>query len=585
MLSTLLCLALCAPSDPATVQAAELTTRMFDLAPILEPRAATPTAIRLLPALVNPRGSDVFEEFEPTALAADSVVDLVRNCVWQDEWEFEGRSLDLVMTETGTFMRVTLPAARMVDVANFLQFLTQTLNAATVVTVDVHRVRTTGQGQPTIPADAAGVAELVADGRLGPARTFTLRLKPGRVEHSALLQSHTYVSHFEVEIAQAAARPNPITRTLETGTSLSMRGDVMQDGRVALQYALSDSAIPTAFDSIELKTEAQFVSERGSETSSARCVIQSPTLRFATLAGTAELERGKSIVVGAIDPTATATDHAGIVVVLRADEIAARSDVFPIGDRELRILNVGYSALSALRIPAATRAQLQWTTDPASEPQAFVDLVREPDHSLVEAATYASGAFDSGEVYVMAQGPFVFLRTATAPAQARDLGADIEARLRAALPQVPASTLVDLQIGEGTNARVCGRVSCSNRGALALAGTQENYVASWEVDVANNSSIAQPITFMLPSAFAARVTSAPTVEASRSVRLQFLSQFRSGPKTVIDPQMPLLGISHAREFLTTSFDATRWLGVLDAIPFGMVELWPGRTDPVIAVLH
>lgn len=584
MLSTVLCLALCMPSDPATASAADLATRLFDLSPILEPRSATATGIRLLPTATNPRAPERYEDPEPTIFSADTVVDLVRNCVWSEEWEFEGRSLEFVPTEDGNFLRVTLPAARMAEVEDFLNFLTQTLNAKSVVTVDVHRVRTTTGAAPTIPADAHGVAELVQSGQLAPARTFKLLLKPGRVEHAALTQSHTYVSHFEVEIAQAAARSQPITRTIETGTAMSMRGDAMPDGRIALQYAISDSAIPTAFDSIELKTDAQFVSERGSETSSARCVVQSPTVRFATVAGTAELAKGQSIVIGALDPTAGSTEHAGAVVVIRAEEIATRGGTFPCGTRRLHVIDVGFAATTALQIPRATRDALQWTPNQEGEPQTWIEISDNRDIPFVDTAIQATGAYDAPEFYAGTHGPFIFVRTQNAQGGGGAAAPDFEALVLASLPQAPLSDLVDLKIGDG-NSRTCGRVSCSSRGGLALAGTQENYVASWEIDVANNSSIAQPVTFMLPSAFAARVTSAPTTQQSRSIRVQFLGRFRAGPKVVIDSQIPLLGISHGLEFLSAAFDATRWVSPGDAIPFGEVELQPGQTAPLIAALR
>lgn len=587
MFSPLLCLALWFPSEPDAVTTAELTTRVFDLAPILQARAATPTSVSLLPLPVNPYVRGAVEEHEPTGIPADVVIDLVRNCVWPEEWEFEGRTLDLVDTESGRLLRVTLPAARMHDVEQFLRYLTETLNAETTVTVSVHRVIAAPRPPRSIPADVAGVAELQRNGQLGPARSFRMRLNPGRVEHSALRQSHTFVADYDVEIAQAAARAQPILRTFETGTELSVRGDVLRDGRVALQFAVTDSVVPLAFEAIELKGDAQFVSERGAESSSVRCVLQSPLVRCGTVAGTAELAAGEAVVVGAIDPSAFSTEHAGIVVVVRADSIAPKTGVFPLGEIELRTITTGYMAMTALRIPSIVEQQLGWTAsfDADLGEVDRIDLSNAVDATLVEAATFASGALDSGNVYLTSTGPFVFLRTRSSTNEPHESGTEFEGRLLAGLPDVPSSVVVDLRVGEGDDTFAWGRVSCSNRGGLALAGSQENYVVGWDVDVANNSSVGHPNTMMLPSVVAASVSTAPTVGSGRSVRVQFHASVRDGAKVVLDPQMPMLGISHAVNFLKTSFDATRALGVKDALPFGMVEITAGQPMPMIVRLN
>ncbi|MCC7173041.1 MAG: hypothetical protein IT459_21505 [Planctomycetes bacterium] len=587
MISPLLCLALWLPSEPDAVTTAELTTRVFDLAPILQPRASANVPIPLLPVVVNPYAPIPVEEREPTGLSADVVVDLVRTCVWPEEWEFEGRALERMDSDNGTVIRVTLPAARMHDVEQFLRYLTETLTAETTVTVSVHRVIAGPKPPRAIPADASGVAELQRNGQLGPARSFRMRLQPGRVEQTALRQTHSYVADYDVEIAQAAARAQPILRQFETGTELAVRGDVMRDGRVALQFAVTDSVAPLAFEAIDVRGEAQFVSERGAETSSVRCMLQSPLVRCATVAGTAELAAGEVVVVGAIDPSALSTEHAGIVVVVRADSIAPKARVFPLGDIELRTIDVGYVAMAHLDLPVLVGNRLGWSSDNDESIQAppHIDIPNGIDSSVVESATFASGAFDSGDVYVTSSGPFVFLRTRTTATEPRERGSELEGRLLARLPDVPSSAVVDLRMGEGDDMTTWGRVSTSIRGGLALAGSQESYVESWEVDVANNSSIVQPNTYMLPSVVVARASTSPTGENSRSIRVQFVSRLRDGAKVVLDPQMPMLGISHAVNFLKTEFDATRALGVKDALPFGLVELAAGRPLPMIVRLN
>lgn len=558
MLAPLLCLALTL-SEPAS---AELVRRTYDLRTILPRASGELVPIAALPLRQMP-SQELDMEFEGEyEFPCDLLLDLMLQTVAPEEWEYAGRGADL---RENDILMVEAPPEVQQEVERFLEFVGRATRPRIAVRVDVFRSGRTRDSADLAVGnlDQAGVdrlRKLVDSGVLTPVDTLHFDLLSGLPQTRVAAGYHSFLRDFDLEIAQASAIHSPIIETYPLGVVASVRADRDTQGRVLLSYALRDSWSAGATQDIDVRADHRISTDKGVEPILSGGVLQSPRVSFATMAGSVRLSAGGTATSMAAS-LGTEGVGPGTVVAFTLEKLDPIPEDFVSGERYLSIRDVGgnlsrgYQAHRFGRIALTSAARNPDSDDEQRLPGTIgVGPINGDDLSLVDDIIGRLLDDSDGEISAGQAANFVYVFGSK-----RYVSGWME-RLIGSLPLgggAPAllSSLAGAEASEqGAAPLFC--LSADVGDALAVCGTQRTMVTNYEVEVANNVSVAEPIVEAPVDGWAARMHTARNLADQHEARFYLLTH---------------LGILQRK----AHEHQAQGLGVLQMVSFGegLVEAW------------
>lgn len=506
------CAALLTPT--ARAQDETRVLRVYDVAALLEPSQDHPgPALSLEPSgIAGLEGAGGAEAaFEP-----DALIQLVRGAVAPDSWGHEATRCEVA----GTLLEVIQTAAVHAEVAALLAALRADVTRELEVRARI--VRCTAAGAIALLQQARARGGLLAaeavDAALAAAggemlHETTVRGRLGRLTHAAALRQRAFLGDLDVEVAQKAAIVDPITRRHEYGAVIEVRGHALGPDRLALECRC---VYATPVEPIRV------VEAAGGR-------IEMPERQVASVGGSVVCAPGDTWVGVAVSPTGGV---AFCLTPIRRDAPAAAGPAAAKAPRITRVYRIGalvrrprdYAA-PGLAPPGDSEgaggiAGLAFGGDEsdATAPltaDAVADLLRgnlDPDswehpRNRLEA---------QGDLLLVTHAPAMhdriagFLRTL---AESRAGGVRVEAALvtpDAALRDLfrgsepPPAERVDAWLAAaGARVLACAAVGARNlQEVSAWAGRTVPYLGDYEVEVAEEAKIPDPIPGLAREGFA-----------------------------------------------------------------------------------
>ncbi|MEW6743126.1 MAG: hypothetical protein AB1486_10235 [Planctomycetota bacterium] len=469
---------------------AELVTKRYVLAALQGlvaedgPGAKT---LPLLPMPMLPFGSTRgLPESEGLGVDLEELVEAVRQGVRPEEWEYAGRSIEVVDNS----LLVTAPADLHVEIAAFLTSLVHLLMTPLRVTIDLYETS-------ALVESRIGVSEADADswlrqhceaGELVPLRSFTLNALPGHWASRGLTRTVSYAADWSVEIAEQAVCGDPVMETLALGTQLLLKasktpsctqltiGLLHADLAAPIEERRLDSRSRLATDSAELRQQLDWRA-------------QLPAVRFASLATTMALKEGQVALLQV--GTAPLVQGQSMMAVVRA--VGHPPFFANLGAYCAAELGFFGTADEVPLVPEQGEALPTWMGEGFADGPGWwlASLVPGPamPYSLIGLLGQQIEIHDIRRV-----GPYLLLPVEKRDAvvslvktwhepQAIDPTLEVSLRSReATAPTAPGS-----EVARFTIPMVPGFE------AAAFFGVQKACVQDWDVDVANNAAVANPM--------------------------------------------------------------------------------------------
>ncbi|MFG0316765.1 MAG: hypothetical protein ACF8XB_05790, partial [Planctomycetota bacterium JB042] len=354
MLTPLVCLAL-AWNEPS---AAELVTRHYPLHALRSEHRTV--AVRTLPLREADHEEFDVEGGEEYALDPNAAVELVRNLVAPDEWEYEGRGIDVL---EDAVLEVTAPGDVHQQVDRLVRFLLDAAASPVTVRADVYRVTGEG-GLPPPPTGAIdglarrGLEERLEAGALRPDASFRVPLLPGAPTIRTALETVPYLRDYDAELAEAAAVLDPVIDTLSLGVAAGLRADRTRDGDVVVSFVvrntwLEEFALEPCDVRFRMVPESQISNVPGGG------MLQVPRVGFASLAGSMRLAEGETGLAAIVSPDGGAEGR-GAVLAITVEELPARSQTITFDGRTLFLADLGGETTLGLRTAERGSLTLRW---------------------------------------------------------------------------------------------------------------------------------------------------------------------------------------------------------------------------------
>ena len=510
MFAPLLCLALMA-NEPLYV---EIVRATYDLRSILPTMTEPARAIQTLP-LTPHRGRDVdLFEGQEYRFSAETLADLLTQTVQPEEWEYEGRSLDL--RDDGRLLIVQAPATVQAEVRRFLEYVALATNSRIAVNIQIFSsLPGAGSGQPPVgrlqEQQRAEVAELVHTGALDPVWTFRMELLSGVPSTRLDTVNHAYLRDYDVEIAQSASVTEPIIDQFPTGVALTARADRDTNDLVLLSLVLRHSWTGGRPQSMDARTITRIAGDRVAELDSGG-QVQSPRVSFATLAGSVRLRAGES--AGWLASPITLEGGAGTYVLMQVGQLARTPEPFESGQRFFAIRDVAGHCSDGFRCPEDTGLELGFPFETVEErylPAALnLPPINDRVADVMDELIDSVGNSIEEDVSLGLQENFVYVIGDRKPA------ALVLRQLMGGLPQtrglqgLSATLAPSLTQASGSYSLLALTANVGD--GFAVCGSQETYILSYNVEVANNCSVFDPEVEAIVDGWAARFSAskAPT---------------------------------------------------------------------------
>ena len=539
MLASLVCLALLT-TDPAPM---ETVRRLYDLRDVLPVMTEEAPGFRTLP--LSPRWDDDLELYneEGYMFEIDLLVDLLRQTVAPEEWEYEGRSLEVLGDDNET-LAVVAPVSVQKDIARFLAYVSRAANSPIEV---VFRVYSTGgvRGRVDLPLgklDEREIQEIekcAAAGRLEHVRSFRLRMHSGVPQSAKDIVRTSYLRDYDVEIAQAATIPGPVIDSYPEGVALLARADRDIEDSILVTFGLRRSWSNGPLLEMNALTTSSITTQQEVEQVRVGGRLQSPQVSFTTLATSVRLRPGDatSVMMSTLGEDGPGE---GTFVVIRVGQVAQAPAAFESGDRYLSIRDVGghyapgwpntHFSEHAMRFPhefvdEERRFPKSLTLGPISG-----DHLSQIDSILSEVADKIEEEHDE-YVSIGTANNFLYV------VGDRDGGSRAMSRMLALLPRGFTSAGVSGSLAavdqQGGKKVQLFAFPTGAGGGFAVGGSQETYILNYDVEVATNSSIFDPQVEAIVSGWALRFQTAGMLDGRGALHLRAQSHLRTNERQEI----------------------------------------------------
>ncbi len=537
ILATLALCTLLRGGDPAR-EAGELRT--YDLQTLLVPYRPD-FELQVLPLRGSPGGMDEREHLDPGL-----VLEIVRS-LCAPEFEYEGRQLQA----EESMLYVTAPPPVQDKVAKVIAFLGSALGARTELLIDELLLPDplTKDPAPILGADEA--QKLL--GGAGVHRSWRVALRPGWAGAALSQRAISFISDWNVEIAQGAAIHDPVVEQVPAGDSIVCSSATAPGGLwLALLARSGESSGPKDhpldfYASVASETtpvpnpqpNGPTARSGGRTLQAGPRVWQSVPVAVSGLALNCFLPDGKVLCLSS---TLGVGEHPGsrLLFVRRASAPTAAVlgltlDQKGTGGRDLVLIDC-----SSLRPPSCSSegdlrggGALPNRLDEESTPLRFLlhgsgtDRARELLQELP-----GCDVFDSQAWLLIARNPRAGEGSPLEPAVAR---------LGNAAPQ-PQSFSAELALRRGAN--VVARATVALRSGVAssvVAGAEDELLYDWDVEVAQSASAADPQIKASFEGLCARLRVEHDAAGGLVLDIRGFGQVRNGELRNLDPQVPTIG--------------------------------------------
>lgn len=560
---------------------AESITRFHELCAVLPSGNSTSVHLATMPLPPQNFLGDVGETEELIPFEPETIADLLRRAVAPQEWEYEGRALDVRSGPNGPLLAVTAPPSVQAEVERLLDYIARSLAPSIRVRVDLYRIQGTPQEQLPAGPGGAGTAErlraLVASGGLARLHSEQLALASGHPILRMATRSTMFVRDYDVEIAEAAVIAQPMVDEYRTGLAAIYRADRSADGSVLLSFALRQAQDDGPATNMDLRSGSYVVPENGRDDMQSAGLVQVPRIAFATLCGSARLAAGTTWCAFATAPGGAGPG--GTLVALALEPSETPPDAFRSGDRSFILRDVAGNAAAGVKVPRLGNRALE-IESPGSE-------IEEHEVPLV-LSIHPFGSAESG------------CMEGLAPQQPEDGGVDagaISHFVYAIGPHAAAAAAVDALIarlpaprdfgGVTFSAGKGGTIAClpAARGAaFALVGTEETYVYDYDVDVANRAAIANPNVVAAVDGIALRASAAPDSQGRFRVVASVKAHLRVGGRAEFDTGSKQLGRINQPLFSSSFSDCEVDLAAGATASCGVLEIGAEQAPLTIGAL-
>ena len=536
----LVMLALCTllrGGDPAR-EAGELRT--YDLQPLLVPYRAE-FELQVLPCRGSPGGMEERESFD-----AGLVIELVRS-LCAPEFEYEGRQLQ----EQGGVLCVSAPAAVQERVAKVLAFLGTALGARTELAVD-ELILPEPLARDPAPILTPEEAQKLLGGS-GVRRSWKIAVRPGWAGSALSQRAISFVSDWNVEIAQGSAIHDPIVDVVPAGDAIACSCAPAPGGLWLALLARSGESAGAKDHPLEVyasvATETTPVQNPQPNSPTARSggrtlqagprVWQSVPIALHSLALNSFLPDGKVLclagTLGVGEPRGSRLLFVRRVNAPAAPVQGLALDPKGSGGRDLVLIDTGW-----LRPPyCASEGDLRGG--------GALPLRDEDENEHLRFQLHGADSGRARELLGELSGCNVFdsqawLLIARIPRSGE--GAVIDpavARLGSGAP-LPQSFSVELSLRRGPN--VVARSTIALRSGVAstvVAGAEDELLYDWDVEVAQSASVADPVIKPSFEGLCARVRVERDATGALVLDIRGFGQARSGELRNLDPQVPTVG--------------------------------------------
>ncbi|MBI4879096.1 MAG: hypothetical protein HY812_05470 [Planctomycetes bacterium] len=542
MIAPFLCLVL-ATTDPSS---ADLLRRTYPLDAVLPPPFVGTVLIDTQPItpLALEKGSALLEE-ESSTFHPDALVDLLRQTVMPEEWEYVGRSVDYCFEGDRSFLVVEAPPDVQEEVERFLGFVALVARSRLSVRADVYKFvgAALDSGLPAGTLDREGMSRLEALVRAGTLRleqSFRMSAASGVPVHQVACTRRTFLEDFDVEIAQAAILHQPVVDGFQVGVEALFRADRHPNGGALVSFVVRDAWFESSRD-IDLRVSSRIATEKSVEEVPSGGVIQSPRVAFCTIGGSALLMPGETAAVLAAGPDIGRTGP-GILTTLTLEAVPQAPVSFECGERCLALQDLAGAVSVGFQAP-----RLGW--DSMITEDGELETGRSSLPLLVGLPPAAEGAVDGLErlvqmVYESEEGEVSsgYLGTLVYVAGSKRYAAPWMNRIAGALSDRPAFSGAALALAMPGNDAAASvpllSFSAPVGDAFAVCGTQDTCVIGHDVDVANNCSVFNPYVVPVTSGWAARLSARDSLAGSHVVSLFVCSHIRDGDQDFVDPNRP-----------------------------------------------
>lgn len=563
MIPSIVCLCLCL-ADPS----APSVRAVYDLSAILVPATGPAAEIETLPLLPTANdGACEVEEFGH--FGADNLLYLITSSIHPEEWEYAGRTLD-VIGDNRPQLVVQAPPELQADVRHFLGYVQQSVRRETRVRLDVYRL--TGANPEVI--------QLFAGAGPTPARTaaLTAKLKPVSSLRTSLysgepqvlldVERHLYVRDYDIEIAQAAVSHQVVQDRYSSGVSAAIKAELGADARALITFAISDVMESGRRESVFAGAmNALAVEGTGVTSRSGGGNIESPLLSFTTLAGSCRLAAGESTAAFA---SAADGQSSGALVVITAEKVDALPPPFVLAGRETSIVDIAADVSTGFGIEPFGVAALRFPYEQYGEH--FLPLSLAVPQSTGEAQAATERALDwlladeDDSRTISYEGHFVLMN---GPAGS---SAQVLSKLRGQL-----AGMADFGTCQATHQSANGgsmplfSLPLAVGDAFVVTGTQETYILSNDVDVANNASGTNPNVEAVVSGYAARAHGSATLER-RTLAAVLTAQLRNGGRHDFDTGSNSSTLLQQPTFACSLLQADGMVDSGGSLPFGQLRI-------------
>jgi hypothetical protein len=485
-------------------------TRVFDVSALVAPVSHA----RLEPfGLSWPDTEIEEEELEPfSPLEIDALVDMIRESIDIESWERE--DVALAATQSGQLLvRQTKPALDRIE--QYLEWLDRTLRRP--IDIAVHWMVLERESVERLRK--SGLLDVLSAGTLDEAQVRALRLeadRPGNVHESGSTTSVlgnraavrratfvTYLEDYDVEIAQAAQIGDPIVATAREGLEAYVRPHPLVGGNeIAVQVLARTGRLERPMPTVELEAE-----ELGT--------LDLPEMWQTTLGVSGVVRNGRALVATVRSPHESGNGTLGVLLVTPRRGAAAGAP--PAGLPE--ILDVSF-------LGSAPECYVQGWSEGIVAGQSPKLLSTEMERPLgieesveVIRMSVDPESWDEEGVFIscLEPGQIWMKHDARRIAASREVLARFEApakrtvQVDVSVYSVPAASLHEAALTTGAHAEregVLGSIRSLNgareirgarlgtiigRWATLKAGLERNYVHDYEVEVAQEARIADPV--------------------------------------------------------------------------------------------
>lgn len=590
MITPVLCLLL-ATNDPS---AAELTRSTHDLGSIIQRPISNRAVIRTLPLNPGPGDDDIFDSVESEPAGADQIVDLLYNTVSPEEWQYEGRHIQISGSEKHPRLVIDAPAPVQKEVARFLQYVDKALNRRVRVRVDVFHIAEVGPAlMPLLGTSETKIAEeLRSQLALELRESFELRVLSGEPAERSQLERRLYTRDFDVEIAQGAAVHQPVSEQYAIGTALALRSEIGTDNKALVSFAIHDAWELGGPRPIAAESYFMVSSEAGIDFTKGASNLESPSVHFATIAGSARLGVGQTTTVFAALPENSQDAAEGVLAMITVEYIDGEPGTFNSAGRELAIRTVAGDASTGFQSPRFNREALRFS---------YNGMMERDEDGVLPLNLVLSGNSDGADMIIdsamdaaygyaedagMQLGRFGGVAYAIGPT---GKATEVLSRVLAGIPTIQsippavAEMTIRRKAKAGVQAIPLFAVSGGTGDAFVAAGVQETYILSNDVDVANNSSICNPNVSAIVSGYVARVHGAPGFQGMQSLEVLLCSQLRQGDKGAFDTGSRQVTVLHHPRFVAAVLSSNDRVSSGDRLSLGAIPL-PGE-PPASGLIH